>query len=522
MTYSTYGLILFIHFFGGILMRIFGFSFPILMAGLTCAAQPALANTCDTKCTTGQQNCVTAALYPYVPNIENFATAICSAWTADAPGQQLYLIKDGDVWDGGYTSNPVYTDGSGNQTPIDVFTYDAMYLQYWETQTAPIAANYITDASDFADYATARLGTASGAMTALPMLGCTNLMFYRSGDAALDGVSTFTEYLTTNGSNIFKSPVPFDETSVMYDMSGKTTAGVDYMIYAYMNGGTYPALTDPLDPTIISALTQLSERSSYYNALTGAIPPLPGVEDAYIRAGYLSEGYGRTTIGFSESMSQMTDTTRDNIKLKAFPWSTAASSKNMFYSDVVGVNIASPALGQGNDAPYMLANVMTRADVMQASIAPSAADVSYLFPARKSVLADLANIYPPYEQMQTVLNDQPTELVVMPTTDRTAFHSFGGTVRDTVKTDFSGGCDIETSTPIYSNSNAAQVCPAVCSSSGGWSGSWTNEAPPAWPNYTACGCNTCTQDSPVPPQLVHSLSVVKDPDHPVHLRYQRN
>jgi thiamine pyridinylase len=503
-------------------MRIFGFSLPIIISGLACAAPPALADACNVKCTTGQQNCVAAALYPYVPNIDDFANAICTAWTAEQPNQQLYLIKDGAVWDGGYTSNPVYTDGSGNQTPIDVFTYDAMYLEYWETQTTPVPANYITDAGDFADYATARLVTDGDAMTALPMLGCTNLMFYRSGDGGLDDVATFTEYLDTNGSNIFKSPVPFDDTGAMYDMSGKTTAGVDYMIYGYINSGAYPSMTGALDGTIISALTELSLRSSYYNALTGAIPPLPDIDNSYVRAGYLSDGYGRTTIGFSESMSQMSDATLDIIKLKAFPWSTTDSTKNMFYSDVVGVNAASPALGQGNDAPYLLANLMTRADVMQASIAPSASDVSYLFPARKSVLANLADAYPPYEQMQTVLNDRPTELVVMPTTDRTAFHTFGGTVRDTVKSDFSGSCDLESSTIISSNTSASQVCTPLCQNSGGWSGSWTNQSPPAWPAYSACGCNTCTQNSPVPTQELHNMSVAKDPENPVHLRYQRN
>lgn len=504
-------------------MRQFGFTLPISVTFLIMTSQAAFAQSCDTKCTTGEQNCMSAALYPYVPNIDDFSTAVCSAWTSANPSQKLYLITDGDVWDGGYTSDPVYTNGSGAQAQIDVFTYDAMYLDYWETQTTPIPASYISDVADFADYAKDRLVNSNNDMTALPLLGCTNLMFYRSGDAELDGVENFTEYLDANGSNIFKSPVPFDSTGVMYDMSGKTTAGVDYMIYGYLNGGAYPDINAAqLDATIVTALTQLSERSSYYNALTGAIPPLPGVEDAYIRAGYFSEGYGRTTIGFSESMSQMSDSTRDSVQLKAFPWSTGANTKNMFYADVVGVNSNSPALAQGSTAPYELANLMTRADVMQASIAPSASDVSYLFPARKSVLANLADSYAPYEQMQSVLDDLPTELVVMPTTDRNAFHSFGGTVRDTVKSQFSGGCDLETSTPIYSNDNAAQVCPAVCSGSGGWSGTWTNETPPAWPNYTACGCNTCTQNSPLPSEQLHRLSVTRNPDDKIHLRYQRN
>ena len=170
----------------------------------------------------------------------------------------------------------------------------------------------------------------------------------------------------------------------------------------------------------------------------------------------------------------------------------------MFYADVVGVNSKSPALKQNNTAAFKLADLMASADVIRGSIAPPDSDVSYLFPARKSLLSDLANSYPLYQQMQSELNAHPTEMVVMPTTDRLAFKSFGATVQETVRTGFSGGCDLETSPPLSSNAEAAQVCPKVCSDSGGWSGTWTNETPPAWPTYSACGCNICTQSSPLP------------------------
>jgi thiamine pyridinylase len=344
-------------------------------------------------------------------------------------------------------------------------------------------------------------------------------MFYRNGDGPMDGVTTLSEFLAVNPAGIYISPVPFDGTGAMMNMSGKTTIGVDYMVKGYLDNGAWPSM-DPLDATIVAALSQVSETASYYNALTGAIPPLPGVEDQYVRAGYFSEGYGRTSVGFSESMSQMSDGTRSQLNLAAFPWSDTAGAPNMFYSDVVGVNSSSTFLDGGGTVPFVLANLMTQGPVIQQAIAPDGGDLSYLFPARTSVLSALSAADPLYAQMQTVLDSKTSMLVSMPTTDRDAFHTFGGTVETAVSGAFSGNCDKES--PVFpgSNAQAPEICTPLCADSGGWIGSWTNVSPPAWPGYSACGCALCNSRSPLPTSAPEATAMVTS--GPALRRYNRN
>lgn len=481
-------------------------------------ATDAVAQTCNSICQNGE-TCISAAVYPYVPDMTAFTTSICSAWQASGRPEKLYLIADEAVWDGGYASNPVYTNGSGTQVPIDVFVYDAMYVNYWKTQTTPIPANQITNASDFVSYAKTALTLPNNDMVALPVLGCTNIMFYRSGDQGMANVDTASEFLAANPAGVYISPVPWGRSGAMMNMSGSTTMGVNYMLKGLLDTGSWPSMVN-IDNSIVQALATLSETASYYNALTGAVPSLPGVEDQYVLAGYFSQGYSRTTIGFSESMSQMSSATRANLQLRAFPWTDNTASPNVFYSDVVGVNSASPFIANGSTVAFILANIMAEQSTVQNAIAPAGGPLSYLFPARNSVLNALSSIDPLYAQMSTVLNSKPTILVAMPTTDRTMFHSFGGSVESAVKGAFSGKCDLDTQTFIGSNAQAPSVCTPLCANAGGWVGTWTNIAPPAWPGYSACGCNTCVADTPLPPNATETLALARK--GPAVHRYSRN
>lgn len=473
------------------------------------------AEDCDKICTDGE-NCITAAVYPYVPDTKSFTSSICSAWNKSGQTSKLYLIADENIWDGGYSSNPVYTNGSGTKTPIDVFVFDAMYLEYWKTQTTPVPSGFISNQSDFVPYARTALTLHDNSMLALPMLGCTNIMFYRDSDKEMDSVTTLSKFMSVNPKGIYISPVPFDSTGAMMNMSGKTTIGVDYMVKGFLDNGKWPSM-NPLNPAIIQSMAELAETASYYNALTGTIPPKQGVEDQYIRAGYFSDGYGRTTIGFSESMSQMSANTRSQLKLKAFPWSDNNNAPVMFYADVVGVNSSSPYLNNNGTLPFILANIMTEQHVMQSSIAPSSGDLSYLFPARTSVLNTLSQQDSLYNQMAMILDSGTSILVNMPTTDRDSFHSFGGTVETATSKMFNGHCDKESSVFPGSNSQAPSICTPLCENSGGWIGSWTNKSPPAWPGYSACGCAKCTSKSPLPQSVIES-----EPSASALLRYNRN
>ncbi len=486
----------------------------ILVFFVWMLSNQAHAQNCDAICVDGE-TCIAAGLYPYVPDTEAFSSAICAAWTASGQSEKLYLIADVNVWDGGYSSNPVYTNGSGTQAPIDVFVFDAMFLDYWKTQTTPVPKSFITDQADFVCYALSALSQSDGSMLGLPMLGCTNIMFYRDGDSGMGSVTSLSDFLSVNPAGVYISPVPFDNTGAMMNMAGNTTIAVDYMVKGFLDNNQWPPM-NPLDQT----MAQIAETASYYNALTGAIPSLPGVEDQYVLAGYFSEGYGRTSIGFSESMSQMSETTQSQLKLKAFPWSDTPGVANMFYADVVGVNSKSSFLGGGGTLPFTLANLMTQQAVVQIAIAPPSGDLSYLFPARKSILNALSAKDPLYTQMAAVLTGNAAVLVNMPTTDRDAFYNFGGTVLAAVEGAFKGHCDKESTVFPGSNAEAPEICNPLCADSGGWIGSWTNEAPPAWPGYAACGCAQCTSDSPLPPSANEASAMVVS--GPELRRYYRN
>jgi len=478
----------------------------------------ASAQNCDSICTDGD-TCIAAALYPYVPDTNTFAQSICTAWEESGRTETLYLIADESVWDGGYGSNPVYTNGNGAQTPIDVFVYDAMYLSYWAQQTTPVPASFISNPADFVSYARTALTQPDDSMLALPMLGCTNIMFYNEDDAGIDSVSTLPEFIEINPAGVYISPVPYNRSGAMVNMAGKTTIAVNYMVRGFLETGEWPSMAS-VDPAIITPLTELAESASYYNAITGAIPSLAGVEDQYVRAGYFSEGYGRTSVGFSESMSQMSAATRSELKLRALPRSDNAAAPNMFYADVVGVNDASQFLSDGGTLPFILANLMTEQAVMQNAIAPPSGSLSYLFPARSSILTALGAQDPLYTQMEAVLTGKPALLVNMPTTSRVDFHGFGAQVQTAVISAFSGQCDMESATYIGSTEQASSICPQVCEKNSGWIGSWTNMSPPAWPGYSACGCAQCSASSPLPASDTAGMEMAVP--EPSDLRYNRN
>lgn len=80
--------------------------------------------------------------------------------------------------------------------------------------------------------------------------------------------------------------------------------------------------------------------------------------------------------------------------------------------------------------------------------------------------------------MADVLSTAPSTLVTMPTANRDAFHSFGGTVEAAVEGAFSGSCDLESTIFPGSNAEASGICTPLCANNGGWVGSWTNESPP--------------------------------------------
>ncbi|WP_293064545.1 MULTISPECIES: hypothetical protein [unclassified Moorena] len=84
------------------------------------------------------------ALYPYVPRLEQFQTAIQAEWDLVEPNVPLNFVPSED-WDGGYSKNP--------PEDADVYVFDAMFFDYFRNQNwlEPIQASEIKNLEDFVE-----------------------------------------------------------------------------------------------------------------------------------------------------------------------------------------------------------------------------------------------------------------------------------------------------------------------------------------------------------------------------------
>lgn len=419
---------------------------------------------------------LTVALYPYVPRVAQFQTAITQAWQSVNPNVNLVFLPTSD-WDGGYSMNP--------PANADVYVFDAMYLALFNAQNnlIPFAPNEITDLGDFLPYAI-NGAQSGGNYLALPLLGCANILFYQKNDAALAAANTLSAVTQALNQCTYTSLIPPDRRGIMLDMAGGTTNATLYLDIDHAENGTYP-LPQPapnqLDQTAIGSMRTLMATASYYNAVDDT-------SDAYQRSAWYSQGYGRAVVGFTESMSEMSDATLANIAFKVMPLSDNPANPPLFYSDMIAVNSTTAARGTTALAKQ-LANVMAETNTVVASFSGTQANPSpqYLMPARTSVFAAMSSTYPIYGQMQQLTQTNPV-LFALDANARTWVDSVKGAIKSETRANYQCGCDYPAGQPISSNAAAAAICNPACAPHGGWNGNWTNQPPVTG---SVCQCNTC-------------------------------
>lgn len=423
---------------------------------------------------------LTVGLYPYVPRLQQFQDAVTAAWAKVEPDVQLNFLA-ASQWDGGYDMNP--------PANADVFVFDAMFLNYFRAQgyLETIAESEITDPSDFLPYALDGVKSASG-YSAIPLLGCTNILFYQKTDAAVATADTIDQLDAVLGQCSYTSQIPPDRRGLMIDMAGGTT---NASLYLYIEAGiedkwpvALPQSAADLDPTAVAIQRKMLAMASYYN----------GAEDpgtAYGRAAWYSHGWGRATVGFTESLSAMTEATRQATDFKLFPASNNTDAPNLFYSDVIGVNTTTASRGT-RDLAVKLAGVMASSDVVVASIGPGGGSAypQYLMPARTSVFQTLGRTFPKYRDMQTLVTNSNPVLFSLDADARTWLSSMKNVIKTEAREDYACGCDFDAVQSIPDNSAAAPICQQTCSAHGGWNGQWTNQYP-ASQSGSVCGCNAC-------------------------------
>ncbi|MEM1329439.1 MAG: thiamine pyridinylase [Planctomycetota bacterium] len=330
---------------------------------------------------------ITVAIYPYVPNPQAFETAIANAWAGISGAPPLQFVS----YDC-YSADP--------PANLDVFVFDGIYMTHLAStgQLRPFQASEISSPSDLLNYAY-QGAEYDGAVYGIPQIGCTNILYYRSGDSGVADATGLTTLYTALGDAAYTTAKPPIGQGFMMDFSGGTTSACTYVATyeAYTNNFSQdpplPPYTD-LDPSVMDNLHTMVK-------MAGTAQASYSETSSYERAQWFNQGYGRAMVGFSEAMSQM-GTILDDVELKEMPLADA-SGASLYYVDIVGVN--SSVVGTDDEVwAVQLADLMASHDVIVAAF-ENGGTPQYLYPVRESVFSTLSAGYPKYARLWEIVQD---------------------------------------------------------------------------------------------------------------------
>jgi len=417
-------------------------------------------------------------LYPYVPRLEQFRTTIQAAWARLHPEVRLEFAE----WDGGYSSDP---------SDLDVFVFDAMFLDDFRERgfLSPLALHEVAHPGDFLAYAIDGVAQPAG-YAAIPMLGCTYLLFYREGDAQIANAQEFYEVQRAIGRCSYTSEIPPAGSGLMLDMRGGTTNACIYAALAQAAEERWPVelaqKTSELDRELLRRMRSLLTLTSFYDATR-----VPESGD-YGRARWFSRGNGRALMGFSELLSAMSAETREPVRFKPFPFGDRASGSVLFFADVVGVSSTTTQ----RELAVRLANLMASSAVLVASLqAQDDGPAQYLIPARSSAFSSLSQRDPVYARLWEVVERADPILFNLGPDARSWLESMKQPIRDEAREGYPCGCDQDAGA-LTSLEQARERCSALCSDLGGWTGVWTGastrqSAGESDAGHAACRCQSC-------------------------------
>ncbi len=363
---------------------------------------------------------LSVGVYPWVPRLDQFKTAIEEAWRQRHPRVRLEFATS-DAWDGGYSTDP---------GDLDVFVFDAIYLDDFHRRgfLAPIRPGEIEDPGDFLAYALEG-SRVDGTLYGLPQLGCADILFFRRGDDQLAAAETLGQVTAALGECSYQVEIPPPGVGLMVDFSGGTTSACRYLdaiedIYGlYTDNPPLAPSDDKIDDWAIDNLQTVLRMASVANASYAG-------NDAYQRAAWFGQGHGRATIGFTEAMSAMGEEGRAQVDFKLMPLSDRGGV-SLFYSDVAGINAQ---VGAKRALALELANLMTSTAVMLASMgpAPDADYPQYLMPVRHSIFRQLAEDHPLYRRMHQLVEHSSPRLFRIGSSSRDWLKARKGAIRSQI------------------------------------------------------------------------------------------
>lgn len=421
------------------------------------------------------------ALYPYVPRIHQFQTAIEAEWKKVQPDVSLHFLS-AQEWDGGYSMDPPST--------ADVYVFDAMFFELFRSKgfLEPMAAGEVQHLRDFVEYAIEGVKI-DDRYYAIPQLGCANILFYQRNDEPLTEATTLREVEAALKQCTYTSEIPPDRRGLMIDMAGGTTNASLYLDTVHSLTGAYPPPLpwdhSELNREAMNNMRRLLAMASYANGTDSK-------GEAYTRGTWFSDGWGRALVGYTEAMSAMSAETRHNISFKVMPLSHKGDASPMFYADVIAVNTTTRERGTRALA-VQLANVMAAKDTMVNSIGPGDGQdyPQYLMATRPSVFETLSQKFPIYKKMFALLTGRKPVMFIINDQSRAWLDAMKNTIRSDARKDYPCGCDYQASELISDPAAAPAICKATCEDHGGWNGQWTNAFPAAPEGKSACGCKTC-------------------------------
>jgi thiamine pyridinylase len=338
-------------------------------------------------------NELNVALYPYVPSPQAFVAQTQLVWSQVQPSVTLNFVE----------YKPYEWPPDPN---LDVFAFDCIFADDLVKCgfVDRIGWSEIADPSDLLPFASQCAGIDSSSAAGIPYLGCTNVLYYRAGDRALDkgrplGVGDLARIL---GPATSPGPAPRDDTGLIMDLGGKTTNACVYAgIWRQESQKWWP------HPVPMQDLPSLDARAMRLLAAYARIVGRDGgqYEDSgHDRTGWFQDGRGRALVGLTETMSGWPAAFRETIGFRPLPIAATGNAARIpCYADAVGIR---PGLGHKRAWAVQLANVVASAPVSLGALYPSGS-AQYLMPARKSVLTRLGRMLPEYAAIEAMLAALP-------------------------------------------------------------------------------------------------------------------
>lgn len=364
---------------------------------------------------------LTVGLYPYVPRVGQFQTAIEEAWQQRHPDIPLHFLGE-QAWDGGYRLDP--------PAQADVFIFDAIYLAYFKEKQflEPLKPSEVAGLDDYFPYAVR--GVFDGHdYYAIPQLGCADLLFYHKDDTALAQVQTLTQLQQVMQTCQYCGQIPPRHQGLMIDLSGQTTVPAYYLdaVHRIDNRLPFrlPMTSAEVNGEAIAQLRTLLAMASVLNATQST-------KSAYQNAIWFNEGRGRAYVNFSESMSQLSPQVRAQTAVKILPLTDSERGQAAFYADIIAVHSA--AKQRANRALAVeLANLIASPAVMIRSLdRQSSLPPQYLLPTRRSVFKTLAERDATYHQLLQLVHGLQPVLFTLPAQSRSWLATMSTPLQDQV------------------------------------------------------------------------------------------